>query len=64
MQETKTLYDPRAIQEARDRARWAKTSMERYERRISGAAERISAAQAKRDRKNAKRACRQETASR
>jgi hypothetical protein len=56
MQETNAVYDPRAIQAARDRARWAKTSMERYERRINGAAERISAAQAKRDRKNAKRA--------
>jgi hypothetical protein len=56
MHETKTVYDPRAIQEARDRARWAQTSMARYERRLYGAAERITAAQAKRDQKNAKRA--------
>jgi hypothetical protein len=56
MQETKAVYDPRAIQEARDRARGAQTSMARYERRMNGAGERISAAPAKRDRKNAKRA--------
>ena len=56
MQSNETIYDPRAIQDARDRARWAKTSMERHERRMNGAAERITAAQAKRDRKNAKRA--------
>jgi hypothetical protein len=51
-----TPYDPRAIQAARDRDRWARTSMARYERRVAGAPTKLAAAQAKRDRKAAKRA--------
>lgn len=56
MQESRTPYDPRAIQAARDRDRWARTSMARYERRVADAPTKLSAAQAKRDRKAAKRA--------
>ncbi|MET4238581.1 hypothetical protein [Bradyrhizobium sp. RT10b] len=46
----------RAQKDARDRARWARTSMARYERRVADAPTKLAAAQAKRDRKAAKRA--------
>ncbi|UFW91021.1 hypothetical protein BjapCC829_21770 [Bradyrhizobium barranii] len=59
MESSKTPYDPAAIAAARDRDRWARTSMQRYERRVAAAETAIPAAQAKRDRKAAKRAAEQ-----
>jgi hypothetical protein len=51
-----TIYNPRAIEMQRRQARWLKTSQERFMRREEGKLDRLAAAQAKRDRKNAKRA--------
>jgi hypothetical protein len=55
MQSDKVAYDPRAIQDARNRQRWAKTSMECYQRRTAAAPTAIPEAEAKRARKAAKR---------
>jgi hypothetical protein len=56
MEQPSTIYSPRAIELQRQQARWLQTSRERFMRREEGKLDRLAAAQAKRDRKNAKRA--------
>ena len=51
-----TAYDPIAIAHQRRLARMAQVSMARFQRREDGKVERLARAQAKRDRRNAKRA--------